>query len=373
MASYERVEGKRGARWRAHVERQGYRKSKTFSTKKEAERWARGIESNIDSGQLFDSRIGQGLTLDEVWADYMQDRSIEWAEATAHTITVVGKSLGELGKRPVQSIRRTDIQAWVRELSARYAPGTVRLYVAHVGSCLDWAVRGGLIQTSPMDDHIVLPPAPRRGQRLAVLSDEQLEILCETVRAGKASVSEDRARLVRVLGTAGMRWGEAVALTVDDVSVGDDGSCTVEIHRGISTVGSRPIVTGLKTASSHRRIPVFGAAAEALMEQVGDAKAAGRDLLWVTVSGGPMTSPTGSSWWHTAVRSEACSAAGVPADLRIHDLRHTAATRLLQRGVPITAVSRYLGHAKTSTTLDVYAHYIQGDDAAIRAAMYGEG
>jgi hypothetical protein len=49
--------------------------------------------------------------------------------------------------------------------------------------------------------------------------------------------------------------------------------------------------------------------------------------------------------------------AGIPR-LRFHDLRHTAASILLNQGVPVIAVSRRLGHSKPSITLDVYGHLI---------------
>lgn len=375
MASYEKVTGKKGTRWRASVNRQGYRKSKTFGTKKDAERWARQVEGALDTETIYDARLGAGLTLDAVWQDYMTDRGIEWAETTAHTIKVVGKALGDLGKRPVQTLTRSDIQAWVHGLNAKYQPSTVRLYFVHLKSCLEWAQRAGLIQTCPADQYVVRPPAKRkRGQKFTLLDDTQIDVLCETIRAGKSRVSEGRSRLIRVLVSVGMRWEEAVALTIHDVEfTEEDGAlrCDIDIHRGISGVNSRPVITTLKTESSHRRVPAYGAAAEAIRDQYDEAVAEGRELLWVTVSGRPMTSPTGSSWWHTAIRSEECVEAGVPGNLRIHDLRHCAATNLIQRGVPITAVSRHLGHARTSTTLDVYSHYIASDDAAIRAAMGG--
>ena len=46
---------------------------------------------------------------------------------------------------------------------------------------------------------------------------------------------------------------------------------------------------------------------------------------------------------------------GVPK-IRFHDLRHTAASLMLNNGIPILIVSRRLGHAKASITLDVYGH-----------------
>jgi len=54
------------------------------------------------------------------------------------------------------------------------------------------------------------------------------------------------------------------------------------------------------------------------------------------------------------------------SDIRFHDLRHTAATLMLLNGIPVIVVSKRLGHAKVSTTLDIYGHYMPGmqDEAA---------
>jgi len=48
--------------------------------------------------------------------------------------------------------------------------------------------------------------------------------------------------------------------------------------------------------------------------------------------------------------------------VRLHDLRHFAATSLLAAGVPIRTVSGRLGHANAATTLGVYAHFIEASD-----------
>jgi integrase len=49
--------------------------------------------------------------------------------------------------------------------------------------------------------------------------------------------------------------------------------------------------------------------------------------------------------------------------IRLHDLRHTHATLLLQAGVPVKVVSERLGHAQISMTLDIYAHVLPAMDA----------
>lgn len=44
--------------------------------------------------------------------------------------------------------------------------------------------------------------------------------------------------------------------------------------------------------------------------------------------------------------------------MRFHDLRHTAASLMLNNGVPILVVTKILGHSKPSTTLDIYGHLV---------------
>ncbi|HUB37111.1 MAG TPA: tyrosine-type recombinase/integrase, partial [Solirubrobacteraceae bacterium] len=48
--------------------------------------------------------------------------------------------------------------------------------------------------------------------------------------------------------------------------------------------------------------------------------------------------------------------AGLPASVRLHDLRHTAITNAIGQGEDILLISAFAGHAKTSTTVDVYGH-----------------
>ena len=59
------------------------------------------------------------------------------------------------------------------------------------------------------------------------------------------------------------------------------------------------------------------------------------------------------------------------ARVSFHSLRHTHASLLLAAGVPMLTVSRRFGHAKVSTTLDVYGHLMPGADADAAKAIEG--
>jgi integrase len=67
--------------------------------------------------------------------------------------------------------------------------------------------------------------------------------------------------------------------------------------------------------------------------------------------------------------------AGTPG-VRLHDLRHYVATRLLAAGVDVRTVAGRLGHRNASTTLNVYAHFVHDADeeaAAVLARLLEEG
>jgi integrase len=61
--------------------------------------------------------------------------------------------------------------------------------------------------------------------------------------------------------------------------------------------------------------------------------------------------------------------AGVYAGLSIHDCRHSHATHLIMAGVPITEVSRRLGHSKVSITVDVYGHLLSDRESRVTSSI----
>jgi hypothetical protein len=67
-----------------------------------------------------------------------------------------------------------------------------------------------------------------------------------------------------------------------------------------------------------------------------------------------------SNWKRSVNWSESTAAIGVPR-LRVHDLRHTAASVWLGSGADPKAVQRVLGHATASMTMDLYGHLIDGN------------
>ena len=141
-----------------------------------------------------------------------------------------------------------------------------------------------------------------------------------------------------------MRNGELLGLQWKDVDL-DAG--TLQIRRAVFN----SIVSPPKTAAGNRTIRLTGLAVAALKEhRLSTAKQRISEWVFPSRTGTPLSvhNVHNRSWKPLLER------AGLPASTRMHDLRHTCATLLLSRGVPVKVVSEMLGHGDVAITLAVY-------------------
>ena len=175
-----------------------------------------------------------------------------------------------------------------------------------------------------------------------------------------AVVQGDRFEVLYLLAlTTGMREGELLALRWADV---DLEHATLSVRMNVQETEGRYIVAETKTTYSRRNIALTRTACEALRahhirqdEERGTLGAfwdRSLDLVFPNGFGGIMIPH------NLAKRSfkRHLARAGLSTEIRFHDLRHTAATLLLSRGVHPKVVSEMLGHADISITLRIYAH-----------------
>ena len=172
------------------------------------------------------------------------------------------------------------------------------------------------------------------------------------------------ATMFWTLYVVGCRRGEGAALTWNDI---DTEKGTVTITKSITTKvkGATYKVTTPKNLSSNRTVYIPPFLCAMLEEHRGRcASLPGGDELTAPtafVFGGSRPVPH-SSLDHAFER--AIAKAGVKP-IRIHDLRHSCASRLLSAGVSIVAVSEHLGHADVELTLNTYAHMMPDDRSII--------
>lgn len=183
---------------------------------------------------------------------------------------------------------------------------------------------------------------------------------------------EQLAPLWRTLGQTGARRGEVLGLDWPDI---DLESARLTIQRQYTPVAGRLELKELKTAGSVCTIDLDPETVAILRvwRKEQPIRKLGRDAHAVFTHGdGSRVGPTRA----LNDRFQTVVTAAKVRRLTIHDVRHTHATLLLRRGVPIHVVSKRLGHANEAITLTTYSHLLRGqsrDAADVAGAKAGEG
>ena len=219
-------------------------------------------------------------------------------------------------------------------------PSGVRQSVFVISAALDHAVRSGRIRSNPA--HGLGLPRPRRRDYVFLTHGQLRDLAAE---AGPWKV------FVLVLGYTGLRWGEATALRVCDI---DLARRRIDVRRAFSDVGGR-VVLGTPKSHQSRTVPVPRFLARELAAAITGKHA---DDLVFTMPGGSVMR---LSNWRRASFLPARARAGLSGRFRIHDLRHTAASLMVQAGYPPKMLQEIMGHASITTTLDLYGHLYPGD------------
>jgi integrase len=206
----------------------------------------------------------------------------------------------------------------------------------------------GLVLRNPTE--AVTVPRPTRRE-MHTLAEEEVGRLFQTSRGHRLHA------LWVLLATTGLRLGEARGLRWTDIDVG---AGRMVVNRALQRqTGHGYVFVEPKTARSRRTVYLAPGTLRALSDhrrrQVEDQLAAGprwenTGLVFTTPTGRPVDGSWASKWFHRALDQAGLSR------LRIHDLRHTAATHLLRRGVHPKVVQELLGHSTISLTLDTYSH-----------------
>jgi integrase len=265
-----------------------------------------------------------------------------------------------LGRRPMAALRRTDLSAFVVDLTHKQlATATVVTIYRVLAMILRSAVHDRLLAASPCYK-IKLPGMPPR--RLQALTAEQVGDLLEH------APPRDYAALALGVGT-GMRQGEVLALTLPHLRLLARELSVEQQCRGVP--GGPPEITAeLKTAASRRVLPLPQFVVTALARQI--------ELYGLGPQQTVFFSPRGRLWrrgsFNETVWKPALERAGLPREYGFHALRHTYASSLISAGLHPRVIQARLGHKSIVETMDTYGHlFPDANEETTRAldAHYG--
>jgi integrase len=228
-------------------------------------------------------------------------------------------------------------------------------------NALKKAVKWGYLGRNPAD--AVDVPRPERTE-MKTLTEEEVRLLFE------ATAGKDLHALWVLLASTGLRLGEALGLKWEDL---DFNNSRLMVQRSLQQQKEGGLVlVEPKTSKSRRTVYFPSGTAEALRAHRRDQNArrllvggAWQDsgLVFCRENGAMIAPGTISHRLHTILKN-----AGLP-QIRVHDLRHTAATLLLGKGENPKIVQELLGHSTIGITLDTYSHVTPAMHASAAAKM----
>lgn len=249
----------------------------------------------------------------------------------------------ELGEIKLKELQPLHIRELERGLANRGRSAMANHVHAVLRLALKQAARENLIARNPIDQM----DSPRRpAPRVNYLSPEQIQHLLK-------AAEEDPFYAVYVLAvTTGMRIGEILGLCWADVQLED---AVLKVRQQVTQTRGGLTVSEPKTKAGRRIILLPRLAVQALKQHQDQQGRPTEGLIFHTSKGTAIyrTNFYKRSWYPVLDR------AGIPR-IRLHDLRHSAATLLLAEGIHPKVVAERLGHSRVSTTLDIYSHVLPG-------------
>ena len=240
----------------------------------------------------------------------------------------------------------------------RLSDKTISEYHRLISAILTTAVQWQVIFSNPCSR--VKPPRVERKEAIGLDEIEAAEL----IQCLQSEPLKYKTAVMLTLYT-GMRRGELCGLDWSDV---DFKNKLISITKAVTYTPETGLQVGeTKTTSSKRIINIpndmIVLLKEHRREQLNQRFSRGdlwqnTNKVFTNTNGGLLNPDTMSAWFKKFVNRH-----NLP-DIHFHNLRHTAATLLIAGGVDIATVSKRLGHADKTTTLNIYTHAVKSADAA---------
>lgn len=360
--------------WRgSYRDEAGKQHTKSFKRQVDAKRWIATEEAKVVRGDWIDPAAGK-VTFAAFYADWAP-RQV-WLSSTRENadLATAGVTFGDMQLR---SIRRSHIEAWVKNMTSRLAPTTIDTRFTIVRGVFRAAVADRLIASDPTVG-VVLPRKRKAEAAMRIPTHADVAKLLNAAEPPRRPHSRPGfTAYVALCAFAGLRRGEALGVQVGDVDfLGRTLRVTRQLQRAkaadiaagkdlVNAAGGITVVARRPKYESERTIYLPDELIAILSEHVREHTPTGMPDRWLFDDDGKP--------WHDNLVDYRWRSTRTDAGLthKLHDLRHYFASGLIAAGCDVVTVQRAMGHASATTTLSTYAHLWPTAEDTTRAAASG--
>ena len=314
---------------------QGIKKQKWkrgFATKKEA----LGFERDF----LEQQSTNPDMTFQNLYEIYMEDMAARLKQSTLLTKKAVLQThiLPFFGSKPINEIKASDVRRWQAKLMSspnNYSQTYLKKINTELNSIINYAKRFYDLNTNPCGKAGTIGKA--KAEEMDYWTYDEYIAFREGVKDKPLSYI-----CIEVLYWTGMREGKLLALSPADIDLDNK---TISVNRTYQRIEGKDVFTSPKTRKSKRKIPIPDFLCQELSDYIQSRYMLDADERLFPV--------TKSYLSHEMIRG--CKNTGIKK-IRIHDIRHSHASLLINQGCDALMLADRLGHEKVSTTLNTYSH-----------------
>ena len=344
--------------WRARYrDETGHEHSRHFDRKIDAQHWLDEISSSLLNGAYVDPKAGN-ITFREFYEDWAPRQL--WVPSTTTNADLATRSVA-FADVPLKLVRRSHIEAWVKTMSTRLAPTTIKTRFVIVRSVFRAAIADRVIVVDPCVG-VTLPRRRKTEATMQIPTVEEVGRLLARADSDRVSTRKGFRAYVALCAFAGLRKGEAAGVQVGDI---DHVRGLLKVSRQLQREGNT-FVTRLPKYGSERSIFLPPDLVEILADHIATYLPDPNPEAWLFTVGERPMYDNDIHWRWRATRASA----KLP-HVRLHDLRHFYASGLIAAGCDVVTVQRALGHAAATTTLNTYSHLWPTAEDRTRAAASG--
>jgi len=316
------------------------KKKRGFATQREAKEWEREF--------LRTPSRSCDMTFESMVSIYLEDMGHRLKAYTMRTKRnyINASILPFFGKLKMNEITPAHVRKWHNQMAEKgLAPTTERSIHAQLSAIFNYACKFYNLPDNPVRQAGSIGSEKPEGE-MKFWTPEEFERFISHVEKKPARMA------FMTLFWSGLRIGELLALCQEDLDL-DKG--IIHVRKSIQIIDKREVITEPKTAKSKRdvRIP------KKLCDQLKEYMASIYGL-----QPGDRIFPQTKEYLYDAM-SKGSAAAGLEK-IRLHDLRHSYASMLINEGAKLLFVSNQLGHESPETTLNIYSHlYQESADEAV--------